>query len=148
MVAIERSIFCHYRVCSYLNNFRDDTWINIGSDTVSNNSVISDRLHVENYLLPSDLHTIYIYILFEILFHTGDYQTLKSHQPGKHGDNSICCPSGGQFSVSGLSHDDVIKWKHFPCYWPSGGEFTVDRWIPHTKANDAELWRFLWSAPE
>ena len=18
----------------------------------------------------------------------------------------------------GLSHDDVIKWKHFPCYWP------------------------------
>ena len=26
-------------------------------------------------------------------------------------------------------------------------EFTGDRWIPSTKANDAELWCFLWSAP-
>ena len=28
------------------------------------------------------------------------------------------------------------------------GEFIGDRWIPHTKARDAELWCFLWSAPE
>ena len=28
------------------------------------------------------------------------------------------------------------------------GEFTGDRWISRTKANDAELWCFLWSAPE
>ena len=28
------------------------------------------------------------------------------------------------------------------------GEFTGPRWIPHTKASDAELWWFLWSAPE
>ena len=28
------------------------------------------------------------------------------------------------------------------------GEFTGHRWIPGTKANDAELWCFLWSAPE
>ena len=27
------------------------------------------------------------------------------------------------------------------------GEFTGDRWIPLTKASDAELWCFLWSAP-
>ena len=27
------------------------------------------------------------------------------------------------------------------------GEFTGHRWIPHTKASDAELWCFLWSAP-
>ena len=26
-------------------------------------------------------------------------------------------------------------------------EFTVHRWIPFTKASDAELWCFLWSAP-
>ena len=26
------------------------------------------------------------------------------------------------------------------------GEFTGQRWIPHTKASDAELWCFLWSA--
>ena len=28
------------------------------------------------------------------------------------------------------------------------GEFTGPRWIPHTKACDAELWCFLWSASE
>ena len=28
------------------------------------------------------------------------------------------------------------------------GEFTGPRWIPHTKASDAELWCFLWSAFE
>ena len=28
------------------------------------------------------------------------------------------------------------------------GEFTGHRWIPRTKASDAELWCFLWSPPE
>ena len=28
------------------------------------------------------------------------------------------------------------------------GEFTSHRWIPRTKASDAELWCFLWSTPE
>ena len=28
------------------------------------------------------------------------------------------------------------------------GEFTGPRWIPRTKASDAELWSFLWSASE
>ena len=42
-------------------------------------------------------------------------------------------------------HDDVIKWKHFPRYWPF--ERGIHRWIPLTKASDAELWCFLWSAP-
>ena len=41
-----------------------------------------------------------------------------------------------------MMHDDVIKWKHFPHYWPF-----VHQWIPHTKASKAELWCFLWSAP-
>ena len=31
---------------------------------------------------------------------------------------------------------------------PLCGEFTGDRWIPRTKASDAELWCFLWSATE
>ena len=39
-------------------------------------------------------------------------------------------------------HDDVIKWKHFPRYWP------FVRGIHHTKASDTELSCFLWSAPE
>ena len=42
-------------------------------------------------------------------------------------------------------HDDVTKWKHFPRYWPFVRGIHRSRWIPRTKANDAELWRFLWS---
>ena len=36
------------------------------------------------------------------------------------------------------SHDDVIKWKHFPRYWPFVRGIHRSRWIPHTKASDAE----------
>ena len=38
-------------------------------------------------------------------------------------------------------HDDVIKWKYFPRYWPFMKG--IHRWpviSPHTKANDAGLW--------
>ena len=42
-------------------------------------------------------------------------------------------------------HDDVIKWKHFPRYWPF---VRVHRWIPRTNASNAELSCFLWSAPD
>ena len=38
-------------------------------------------------------------------------------------------------------HDDVRV------IGPLCGEFTGHRWIPRTKASDAELWCFLWSAP-
>ena len=46
------------------------------------------------------------------------------------------------------SHGDVIKWKLFPRYWllVRGSH----RWPVNSppKASDAELWCFLWSAPE
>ena len=45
-------------------------------------------------------------------------------------------------------HDDVIKWKHFPCNWPFVWGIHRSRWIPHTEASDAELWCFLWFASE
>ena len=32
--------------------------------------------------------------------------------------------------ASWFSHDDGIKWKHFPLYWPFEREFTDHRWIP------------------
>ena len=44
-------------------------------------------------------------------------------------------------------HDDVIKRKHFRVTGPLCGEVTRDRWIPRTKASDAELGCFLLSAP-
>ena len=60
---------------------------------------------------------------------------------GKYDDCSV-------FPPMGLLHDDVIKWKHFRVAGHLCGEFTGPRWIPHTKASDAELWCFLWSAPK
>ena len=43
-------------------------------------------------------------------------------------------------------------WRHgmetFPRYWPFVRGIHRSRWIPRTKASDAELWCFLWSAPE
>ena len=45
------------------------------------------------------------------------------------------------------NHYDGIKWKHFPRYWPFVQGI---HWSPVnslTKASDAELWCFLWSAP-
>ena len=47
-----------------------------------------------------------------------------------------------------LKHDDVIKWRHFPRYWPFVRGIHRSRWIPHTKASDAELCCFLWSVLE
>ena len=47
-----------------------------------------------------------------------------------------------------FNHDDVIKWKHFPRNWPFVRGIHRSRWIPHTKASDAELWCFLWFASE
>ena len=47
-----------------------------------------------------------------------------------------------------LEHDDVIKWKHFPRNWPFVRGIHRSRWIPHTKASDAELWCFLWYVSE
>ena len=45
-------------------------------------------------------------------------------------------------------HDDVIKWNIFRVTGPLCGELTGHRWIPVTKASDAELSCFLWSEPE
>ena len=45
-------------------------------------------------------------------------------------------------------HDDVNKWKHFRVTGHLCGEFTTPRWIPCTKASDAELSCFIWSAYE
>ena len=50
--------------------------------------------------------------------------------------------------TSPTSHDDVTKWKHYPCYWPFMRGIHRSRWIPHTKARDEELWCFFLSAPE
>ena len=49
-----------------------------------------------------------------------------------------------------LPCSNITWWRHgniFRVTGPLCGEFTGHRWIPLTKASDAELWCFLWSAP-
>ena len=58
------------------------------------------------------------------------------------------CISYHSIVILWSNHDDVIKWKHFPRHWPFVRETTGHRWILLIKASDAELWCFLWSAPE
>ena len=59
-----------------------------------------------------------------------------------HGDNI----NRNKFCNHRLCHDDVIKWKHFPRYWPFvRGIHRSPVNSPH-KTSDAELWCFLWFA--
>ena len=63
-------------------------------------------------------------------------QAISNHAIGHTGRTGPCLPmmtssNGNIFRVTG----------------PLCGEFTGHRWICLTKASDAELWCFLWSAP-
>ena len=79
---------------------------------------------------PIIMHKVFILLCFDVVWH---WQV-----------------SPISFEATSLAlqpqHDDVIKWKHFLCYWPF--VCTSHRWIPCTKASDADLWCFHWSAPE
>ena len=52
------------------------------------------------------------------------------------------------FTLAKIQQGDVIKWKHFLVNDPLWGESSGHRWIPLTKTGDADIWCFLWSAPE
>ena len=49
------------------------------------------------------------------------------------------------FSPSLWIHDDIIKWKQYLRYWPFMRGIHRHRWIPLTKASDADHCYFLWS---
>ena len=61
--------------------------------------------------------------------------------------NQICIDATKRCMVL-ILHDDVIKGNISRVTGPLWGESTGHRWIPLTKASDAELSCFLWSAPE
>ena len=60
----------------------------------------------------------------------------------------LVCPCGLLVSKITKLHDDVIKWKHVPRYWPFVRGIHLSPVNFPTKVSDAELWCFLWSAPE
>ena len=64
----------------------------------------------------------------------------RMHNKSRHYKTiSSCFPTEWHFNILG---------NIFRVTGPLCGEFTSHRWIPLTKASDAELWCFLWSAPE
>ena len=61
----------------------------------------------------------------------GQGQAIDGHVTDLH-DNPSCLDLP-YYHLHNIRHDDVIKWKHFPRYWP------FVRGIPRTKASDAEF---------
>ena len=55
---------------------------------------------------------------------------------------SVSCNHGTPLHTCS-SHDDVIKWKLFPRYWPSVGGVHRSPGIPLIKGSDMELWCFF-----
>ena len=56
--------------------------------------------------------------------------------------------SGFVMDVEGILMMTSSNGNIFCVTGPLRGESTGHRWIPLTKASDAELWYFLWSVPE
>ena len=75
-----------------------------------------------------------------------EWFTIESVQTWQ-GNKRHCTIMDSIRHTSTIHHDDVIKWKHFPRYWPFVRGIHRSRWIPCTKASDAGLWCCLWSAP-
>ena len=106
-----------------------------------NNKIIKNRSFIPLYknIMPGP----YKFNLWATVDHHG-YSMNRGYYTA-----SINC-YGKPFIVTILKslHDDAIKWKHFHVAGHLWGEITGPRWIPRTKASDAERWCWLWSASE
>ena len=83
-----------------------------------------------------------------VILVTSRCQAISNH----HADSTAALLS--RFSHYNLHHTYFVimmtssNWNIFRVTGPLWGESTGHRWLPLTKAIDAELWCFLWSAPE
>ena len=84
------------------------------------------------------IYYTYIYASFDI----ANFSLLWNHTGGlapDHANNGVIAV----LFMMTLSNGKIFHVTGHLC-----GELTGFRWIPRTKASDAELWFFLWSAPE
>ena len=70
-------------------------------------------------------------------------QVINSHDTDYVGQAAFYFQRGRKSTIMTSSTGNIFR-----VTGPLWGEFTGHRWIPLTKASDAELWCFLWSAPE
>ena len=108
------------------------------------------------YVTQSGWQKLILDYVYQIIGYQTDYRGTSRNLRSKSGlsYNSYCTP------IILLLHDDATRWKKASNMMTSSngntfrvtghlcGEFTGHRWIPRTKASDAELWCFLWSAPD
>ena len=92
-------------------------------------------------------------ILFSVYGKYQEAENLMLAMAGtiKHYNQRIAFASGRVEMLQSKSVYFMMTWSNeniFCVTGPLWGEFTGDRWIPLTKVSDAELWCFLWSAPE
>ena len=69
-----------------------------------------------------------------------EYRHLLEHVTSSRREHMLLEKAGDMMTSS---NGNIFRVTGYLC-----GEFTGPRWIPHTKASDAELWCFLWSASE
>ena len=93
------------------------------------------------FWVPSSIHTTFSKLQCCRYLNVNDMMNMAQIEQYWQQLNTIKCKLCACFMM-------LIKWKHFPHYWPIVGGTTSNRWIPLTKASDTELWCFLWSAIE
>ena len=111
------------RYCVYFVNFKSDLFLSL---TV--------LIYMQYGVLLNGNSTSFMDIYLEATFSILNFRTQwsSSRFSWKCELSMMTSPNGNIFRVTG----------------PVWGEFAGHRWIPLTKAGDAELWCFLWSAPE
>ena len=97
--------------------------------------LLNTLLHMENMLC---IYASFISIQFSTCY---DSNLFGRHMPKTAVNKHVTCIA--YYSI-------LIKFNGniFRVTGPLCGEFIGHRWSPLTKASDAELWCFLWSAPE
>ena len=65
------------------------------------------------------------------------------NNPKRCGGRQISNPGDAFYYMMTSANGNIFRVTGHLC-----GEYTGPRWMPRTKASDAELWCFLWSAPE
>ena len=121
--------------CLYTRGFSSGLGLH-GSTNLTDNPKMClncQKLHWNSH--NNDVDTRHLYNFHVSSTPTIRNSTLTVYQNASHGKMSVnlmmTSSNGNIFRVTG----------------PLCGEFTGHRWIPLTKASDAVLWCFLWSAP-
>ena len=121
------TIHYNYHKLSAINHIRE--WLHIRRDLLptpaskllascSNIAYQTGHIKTEQCPVVPIYHKLYAYSFYSRVllgFDTGEFDSHLISFPHWHWANHRIVP----MSVKTFrGHDDVIKWKHFPCYWP------------------------------